>query len=672
MNLKPFVRVTIALFFLPCTWGSRCLAQDKHVRDLSPVSAVDFAPSASSSTDSSGAVILADIGQVRFVGNEHSRLSYEFQRHRRVKILNNSKRTFAELVTVYIPLYHTDAEQEKLGKVSATTYNLENGQVTEVRMDKKDIFEDRSYGDWTVMKFTLPAAKEGSIIEYTYTVTSPYYQYLPTWEFQSERYPCLWSELLVEIPQTFFYTVVKQGVHPYTLDKGEVVAASYQLPDGHGGTDILDATVTKHHWIMKDIPAFHVEGFMFCPGNYVDKIDFQLTKTYNGWQYDDHYNSWKEVTAQLMDRRHFASALDEEDNAVNDLVKMAVTGGDFGQQAREIYYYLTRNFTCDDYRNMFITGHFADVVRKHSGSVGDINLLMVALLRKIGMQADPVVLTTRDEGFNLSTFPVLRRLNYVIVRAVIEGRVWYLDAAHRKLGFGQLDEECYNGPARIISRTDSGSIDLEADSLEERKATVVNISAIDKDAGGTWESTLGSQESYELRENLNEDEQKKFFKNIQTQYGDDLTIGDAGIDSLEQPDDPVKVHYSFNFHKRGDDAKMYLNPFIGAGLRKNPFMAADRKYPIEMPNVPDELYVFNMQIPDGYSVEELPKSVRAALNSHDGTFEYLIGEQGGMIQLRCRLKLNKATFGPEDYANLRDFYAMVVKKEAEPIVLKKN
>jgi hypothetical protein len=117
---------------------------------------------------------------------------------------------------------------------------------------------------------------------------------------------------------------------------------------------------------------------------------------------------------------------------------------------------------------------------------------------------------------------------------------------------------------------------------------------------------------------------------------------------------------------------MYLNPFIGAGLRKNPFMAADRKYPIEMPNVPDELYVLNMQIPDGYSVEELPKSVRAALNSHDGTFEYLIGEQGGMIQLRCRLKLNKATFGPEDYANLRDFYAMVVKKEAEPIVLKKN
>jgi hypothetical protein len=672
MTLRPLVRLTMTMFFLPCVWGWHCLAQDKHVRELSPVSSADFAPNTSSVIDSSGAVILADIGQVRFVGNEHSRFSYEFQRHRRVKILN--KRAFDDLVTVHIVLYHPadEAEQNKMGKVSASTYNLENGQVSEIKLDKSDIFEDRVTGDFTEMKFTLPGVKEGSIIDYTYTITSPYYQYLPVWEFQSERYPCLWSELMVEIPQTFFYTVIKQGVHPYTLDKGEVGAESYQMRDAHGEWQIISATVTKHHWIMKDIPAFRVEGFLYCPGNYVDKIDFQLTKTYDGYQFDDHYNSWKEVTAQLLDRRHFASALDDDNESLTDCVKKAVTGGDFGQQAHEIYYYLTRNFTCDDYRNMYITGHLGDVVRKHGGSVGDINLLLVALLRKIGLVADPVVMTTRDEGINLSTFPVLRRLNYIIVRVVIDGKAWYLDAAHSKLGFGQLDEECYNGPARIISKTDSGSVDLEADSLDERKATVVNIGAFDKDAGGTWESTLGPQESYELRKNVNEEEKKKFFRNIQTQYGEDITISDAGIDSLDQPDDPVKVHYSFKIHQSGDEKKIYLNPFIGAGLRENPFVAAERKYPIEMPNAPDDLYVFNMSVPDGYAVEELPKSVRATLNSHDGTFDYLIGEQGGMVQLRCRLKLNKATFGPEDYVNLREFYAMVVKKEEESIVLKKN
>jgi len=97
-----------------------------------------------------------------------------------------------------------------------------------------------------------------------------------------------------------------------------------------------------------------------------------------------------------------------------------------------------------------------------------------------------------------------------------------------------------------------------------------------------------------------------------------------------------------------------------------------RKNPIEMPYASDELYVFTIQIPDGYVVEEIPKSAKATLNGYEGTFDYLIGAQGGTIQLRCRLKLNKARFAPDDYGSLRDFYALVVKKEAESIVLKKN
>jgi hypothetical protein len=189
---------------------------------------------------------------------------------------------------------------------------------------------------------------------------------------------------------------------------------------------------------------------------------------------------------------------------------------------------------------------------------------------------------------------------------------------------------------------------------------------------GTWMSTLGPQESYELRKHVGEEGEKAFFKNIQTQYGEDITISDDGIDSLDQLEVPVKVHYSFKLQAGDDQAKIYLNPFIGVGVHKNPFMAAERKYPIEMPYASDELYVFTMQIPDGYTVEELPQSAKATLNGHDGTFDYLMGAQGGTIQLRCRLKLNKARFAPDDYSSLRDFYALVVKKEAESIVLKKN
>jgi hypothetical protein len=52
-------------------------------------------------------------------------------------------------------------------------------------------------------------------------------------------------------------------------------------------------------------------------------------------------------------------------------------------------------------------------------------------------------------------------------------------------------------------------------------------------------------------------------------------------------------------------------------------------------------------------------------------FEYLIQQSGDHIQLRCRTKLNKATFEPDDYETLRNFFGMVVKKENEQIVFKK-
>jgi hypothetical protein len=71
-------------------------------------------------------------------------------------------------------------------------------------------------------------------------------------------------------------------------------------------------------------------------------------------------------------------------------------------------------------------------------------------------------------------------------------------------------------------------------------------------------------------------------------------------------------------------------------------------------------------------VEEMPKSAKVAYNGDQGSFEYLVAHQDNMLQLRCRIKLNRAYFSSDDYASLRDFYAFIVKKESEQIVLKKQ
>ncbi len=117
---------------------------------------------------------------------------------------------------------------------------------------------------------------------------------------------------------------------------------------------------------------------------------------------------------------------------------------------------------------------------------------------------------------------------------------------------------------------------------------------------------------------------------------------------------------------------LYLNPMMGEGIKENYFKSPDRSYPVEMPCATDETYVFNMEIPEGYVLDEIPKSARVSLGGGDGSFEYLVDKADNHIRLLSHIKLNKATFQPDEYGSLRDFFGYIVKKHAEQIVLKKE
>lgn len=664
-----------------CLQQNYCVAQDKSKTTLEKVEPADFTIPASPIVDSNtNAIILSDIGSIHFIGNNKDWFSHVFTRKTRIKILN--KKAFA-LATVKIPLFTRDEDAEKVDNLLASTFNLEEGKVVETRLDKKEFFQDREDKNHIEAKFTMPAVKEGSIIEYTYTITSDYNFSLPTWEFQSIEYPCLWSEYEVTIPQVLFYITVKQGVHTFSIDKGGQGHETYDVvrkPESGSimGVDdrhlSVSANTVKHKWVMKDIPAFHVENYLSTPRNYIDKMEFQLSKTYNGEDTRDVMNTWKTANEDLLNASDFGLPLREDTDWLQEYADKA-TANSSGptDQAKAIYYYVSSHFTCTNHYNKYIKTNLRDVVKKNSGTVGDINLLLIALLKLKGFSADPVLLSTREYGFNLSKYPVLERLNYVIARVSLFDKIYYLDAAHPQLGFGQLAGNCYNGHARIISKKDSGSVYFETDSLKESKTTMVLLSADTTGAlEGSYQSTLGLQESYNTREKVSATGERQYFKNIQTSYGEDLEISNGAIDSLKKLEDPVRIHYDLRLKQSPESSLLYLSPIFGDGWHDNPFKAADRKYPVEMPYAMDNLYIFNLEIPEGYVVDELPKSAKVALNGDQGLFEYLIGQQESMIQLRCHMKLNKAYFPAEDYSNLRDFFSYVVKKESEQIVLKKK
>jgi len=144
------------------------------------------------------------------------------------------------------------------------------------------------------------------------------------------------------------------------------------------------------------------------------------------------------------------------------------------------------------------------------------------------------------------------------------------------------------------------------------------------------------------------------------------------LDSLKQPDMPLAVAYDLKITPDPATDVFYFNPMLSEGYKENPFKAAERVYPVEMGGTMDETYVLNMEVPEGYVVDELPKSAKVLYNDDEGFFEYLVVKGSEGIQFRSRLQLKKANFKPEDYNTLREFFGFIVKKESEQIVFKKK
>lgn len=632
----------------------------------------EFTKDYSSLDSAAEAVYLYEAGSVKHEGNNQGWFSVIYKVHRR--ILLTSKNSFDDLSTVKIHLFEDGTAKEKIENLQAATYNLENGKVVQTKVDKNSIFKDKD-GDYQVVKFTFPNIKEGSIIEYTYTTNSPFYRYVPSWTFQG-GYPELWSEFTIEQPQFFEFVVLNQGYLKPVIDTTTITKDNFSvlIPNATGAsrTVSFSSGVVTHTWAFKDIPALKEESFVTTLDNHVERLEFQFSaERFPDQQPKTYLHDWYETVDQLMKNENFGAALNKENGWLKDDVKTAVNGEtDPVKKAKNIYEYVRDNYTCTDNSARLLSQTPRKTVQSKKGNVVDINMLLITMLRVAGYNADPVLLSTRGHGKTYDMYPIMSRFNYVIARLNIDDKPYLLDASDPVLGFGHLSGKCYNGNARVIASLPS-LINLEADSLQEASVTsffVTNDS--DGKLTGTYKTTFGTMGSENMREKMKKTNSEEYFKDIKKAYPFEVTLSNTAIDSLDKKEMPVSVQYDISFH--ADEDILYFSPMMTAdAYKENPFKAAERFYPVEIPYCIDDVYILNMEIPAGYKVDELPKPARVSLNGGEGMFEYLIQAGGSGIQLRCRTKLNKATFEPEDYETLRNFFAFIVEKQNEQIVFKK-
>jgi len=650
-----------ALLFLLLTACLSVSAQDKPDSKFGKITAADFELAKDVDT-SAGAVLVSDLGVAEFQDGKDGHLTIAYTYYLRYKIID--KRGF-DAATQYIQLEKYKDNEEKLVKLQAATYNLENGSIVTTPLEESSVFTDKLSENISNKKFTLPAVKEGSVIEIAYSVRSDFFQYIRPWSFQG-RYPVLWSDYTVRIPEFFNYTFISQGFQPFHIRKQEKSYKSYYILFD-GASLSINTNVISTRWVMKNVPPIKAENFITSMGNYVASLQFQLAETKPPYEERNYRTEWQALISQLLNYERFGLYLDNANVWLNNDMHQVVKSSDAKlEKAKKIFTYVRDNFSCIDYSAMYMSGSLKDVVRTRKGNVADLNLLLVAMLRHEDINAEPVVLSTRDHGYPYEEYPLLDRFNYVIAVANIDNKEYYLDASERRIGFNKLPVRCYNGYARAITDKPFHPIYFAPDSLKEVRMTAVFIS----NNVASCSVTPGYYGSIDIRNVMADKGKEQLLKDIRDQLPQESNISGLEIEELSDLEGPVTLRYNSTLDNFNGN-RVYFNPILN-GIKDNYFKSTKRLYPVEMPYTGDDIYTLNMEIPAGYEVEELPKSIRVNLNESDGMFEYLVSADNNRIMLKSRIRITKTFFQPSDYESLRNFFDQVVKKHAEVIVFKKK
>jgi hypothetical protein len=137
-----------------------------------------------------------------------------YKKHCQIKIFRKSAFSVAD---VSIKLYQSGLNKEELRGLKAFTYNMVDGKVVKTKVDNDKIYKANT-DNYVNVNFAFPDVKEGSIIEFEYSIVSDFLSNFRGWNFQYS-YPARWSQYTYEIPEYFTYRESSRGYNNFDVNK---------------------------------------------------------------------------------------------------------------------------------------------------------------------------------------------------------------------------------------------------------------------------------------------------------------------------------------------------------------------------------------------------------------------------------------------------------------------
>lgn len=290
-----------------------------------------------------------------------------------------------------------------------------DGTVTD--LDQKDIYrrdsvlasyeKDLTYKN---IRFNFPRLSDGDVVEYRWTRIDRGIFLADEWWLAYDDMPVLDSEYIVKLPRWLVEggDGWKFAYKTYNFDR---------MPEPEIETGATEYDHRSYRWQVKDIPGFVRERYVESEKGQRPHMKFILSYFstpggYAAFYYDKTLKEQMESTDKVK-----AVALGLTAGAKNEMEKI---------EALRLYvqglFYSAEHV---DYGHGIKPNPPQTVIERGFGDCKDKAILLVVLLRAVGIEADPVLVLTREAGLVDPDF-TSNEFNHMIVRAVTSDKkaVW--------------------------------------------------------------------------------------------------------------------------------------------------------------------------------------------------------------------------------------------------------
>lgn len=612
------------------------------------------------------AVVLFDKGFTD-IDYRNDRFNVVFKRHVRIKILTDEGLDLGDIGI----RFRRDDPKQVIRDIEAQSYTLNsNGEIEKASVGRRDRYEDKIADDLYEVKFTIPGLKAGSVFEYEYERFSEHPLDFPDWFFQREI-PTMYSEYVTRIPEWFTYLTVTRGFHNYFVKEEVPYNDRIMFRDAYGGAADLSYQGNQSTYAMRDIPAIGDEPYMRASVDYLAHLRFKLSVYHPpGGDITNYIGNWNKVVKNLMDSKNFGKKLKSSrtlKNASKDVVKGLKNDKD---KMIAVYDHVAKLMEWDESYGLFISNDLDDIYKEGTGSGSEINMILVQMLREAGLNAHAVTLSTRMNGEVIGLFPFSSQFNHTIAYVEVDNVAYLLDAKNDKRPYNLLPTSVTGSMGLVILKDRLIWIPIQ-NKGKNGVRKMVSIQVNDEGYTGTITAQNQGFYAFDARTDFDFNDLSQSIEEEVFDEVDDVTVDTAYIrkDVLGE-----SLDYTASFTHKNNSASdvMYLNPMFTEHIDSNPFKVKERTYPVDYDFSFDRSMVVNIQVPEGWQVDEAPQSVLLRLPDQSVEFRRVVQASGNMVVISYKFAVTKERFMPEEYQYLKQMYDQIVTYMSENIVLKKS